>query len=420
MLLPKVDLMTSDARTADLSSLRINRDMQPESSGSKRWLVIALAALVVGGAGGYALLGDTLFPHKEEVSVGVAVRSSPAQTDAVLTASGYVVAERQAAVSSKATGRLTALYIIEGDTVKQGQVIGRIESDDIEAQLVQLRAALAVSKADVDDVQAELADAKISLDRQLKLVSSGSTTQAALDAAQMRFKRAQAQLAARQAAVSVAEANIRMAQVQLENTVIRAPFNGTVLTKNANVGEVITSLGAAAGSRGAVATIADMGSLEVEADVSESNIERIVPDQPCEVSLDAYPDKRYRAYVHKIIPTADRAKATVQIKIRFAERDERVLPEMSAKVLFLKPNSEQTQADNTPRLMVPADAVVKRNNATTVFRVGDDGKVRAVSVVLGSLTNGFAEVKQGLADGDKIVRNPSETLRDGSSVEVLE
>ncbi len=411
--------MTSEVRNADLSSLRINRNSQPETGGSKRGLIITLVLVVIAGVVGYVLLGDTLFRSSEEVDVAVVSLISPAQAGAVLTASGYVVAERQASVSSKATGRLTNLYIIEGDNVKAGQIIGRIESDDIEASLAQLRASLAVAKADVEDVQAELNDAKISYDRQLKLLSTGSATQAALDAAQLRLNRAQAQLASRKAAVGVAEANIRVAQVQLENTIIRAPFDGTVLTKNANVGEVITSLGAAAGSRGAVATIADMSSLEVEADVSESNIERILPDQPCEVSLDAYPDKRYRANVHKIIPTADRAKATVQIKIRFAERDERVLPEMSAKVLFLKPDTDQSQTSAPPRLMVPMAAVAMRNNALTVFRI-DGEKVRSVQVTLGEKSEGFAEVKQGLAAGDQVVLNPSETLRDGSAINLKE
>lgn len=412
--------MASEARQADLSSLRINRTAHPEPGGGTSWgkiIGVALVLILISGGAWYLLSGSSSLLSKEEVEVAVASLSSPSQVNSVLTASGYVVAERKAAVSSKATGRLTALYVIEGDSVQQGQVIGRIESDDVEARVVQLQAALAMATADVEDAQVEVDDAKRAFDRQTNLHQKGAIPLADVDVAKARYDRARAQLNARKAGVDVANANIRAAKVEVENTVIRAPFTGTVLNKNANVGEVITSLGAAAGSRGAVVTIADMASLEVEADVSESNIERIVPNQPCEVTLDAFPEKRYRAYVHKIIPTADRAKATVLIKIRFAERDDRVLPEMSAKVLFLKPDAEQASEDAAPQLMVPASAVVVRDSKKVVFRIVGE-KAEAVTVTTGKTSGTFVEITQGVSAGDRMVLRPSEHLRNGATIAV--
>lgn len=409
--------MTSEVRNADLSTLRINRNSPSEKGGGTPWgkvLGILLLLVVLGGGAWYIFIGSSLLGG-EEVEVAIASLSSPSQANSVLTASGYVVAERKASVSSKLTGRLTSLYVIEGDNVKEGQIIGRIESADVEATLAQLKASLRMADADVENAQVEVDDAKVQFDRQTNLYGKGSSPLVDLDVAKARYNRALAQLSARKAAVDVANANIRSAQVQLENTYIRAPFDGTVLNKNANVGEVITSLGAAAGSRGAVATIADMGSLEVEADVSESNIERIQPEQPCEVTLDAFPEKRYRSYVHKIIPTADRAKATVLVKIRFTERDSRVLPEMSAKVLFLKPGSAQADNDAPPKLMIPLSAVVTQNGTSVVFRYDAD-RVRRIPVQTGQTNDAFIEVKQGLSAGDQVVVNPSEKLRDGASV----
>lgn len=411
--------MSSEVRNADLSSLRINRNIHPESEG-RSWgkiIGIALVLLLIGVGAWYVLSGNAGFMNKEEVGVAVASLSSPSQAHSILTSSGYVVASRKAAVSSKASGRLTALYVIEGDKVQEGQVIGRIESDEVEATLVQLNASLAMAKADVDNAQVDVDDAQRTLNRQTALHQKGAVPLADVDAAKAKYDRAVAQLASRKAAVDVASATIRTVRVQLENTIIRAPFNGTVLNKNANVGEVITSLGAAAGSRGAVVTIADMESLEVEADVSESNIERIVPDQPCEITLDAFPDKRYRAFVHKIIPTADRAKATVLIKVRFVEHDERVLPEMSAKVLFLKADAEQVADNAPPQLMVPVSSVVTRDGAKVVFRITGE-KVEKVAVVTGGVSGSFVEITKGLSAGDRMVLKPSDNLRDGASVAV--
>jgi len=410
--------MTSvDNQHVDLSALRINRSTptsQPNKSGKGKYIIIAICILAA--IGGYYYFSESNFSFSaEEIEVATASLTSPSQANAVLTASGYVVAQRKASVSSKATGRLELLYVIEGDQLKKGAVIGRIESNDVEAILTQTNASAEVAKANLQNSIVELEDAKLNADRQKSMHAQGATSTLDLTNAEARLRRAQAAVLSSEASVKVAIANIRSAQVQVENTYIRAPFDGTVLNKNANVGEVITSLGAAAGSRGAVVTLADMSSLEVEADVSESNIERLKADQQCEITLDAFPEKRYRGFVSKIIPTADRAKATVLTKVRFAERDERVLPEMSAKVLFLKDNSSVESDNVSPKITIQSSAVISRKGKKVVFIMKND-KVIESTVEIGEDIGGLLEIKSGLSAGAKVVLNPSEKLSSGTSV----
>lgn len=409
--------MSSETQKADLSSLRINRNA-PESSGSgapKRnfilyWslggaLIILTAFFVFGGG----------VSSTEQVETATASITYPSQANTVLTASGYVVAQRKAAVASKGTGRLEYLAVIEGDRVTKGSIIGRIEDSDVQAALGQAKAGLAVAKAVLDQSQAELDDAKSNYDRQKSLFDQGLVSKAEFDVANARYKRAVAQVTSSRASVTSAEAGVRSAEVQVENTIIRAPFDGTVLTKSADVGEVITPFGAAAGSRGALVTLADMSSLEVEADVSESNIEKITINQPCEITLDAIAEKRYRGFVHKIVPTADRAKATVLTKVRFENRDERVLPEMSAKIIFLSKALEKNAENVTPKISVPLSAVTSRNGKKVVFLLRGE-RVTEAPIVTGDLIGSNIEVQQGLSVGDKVVLHPSERLSSGSKV----
>ncbi|MCU0452726.1 MAG: efflux RND transporter periplasmic adaptor subunit [Bacteroidetes bacterium] len=327
--------------------------------------------------------------------------TSPAQSNAVLTASGYVVAQRKAAVASKGTGRLISLGVVEGDRVRKDQVIARLEDNDIRAQLDQARANLKLNEA-------ELVDARQTLVRVRSLFEKGLASQAELDAAQARHDRVLA-------GIDVAKAQVSGAEVALENMLIRAPFDGTVLTKNADVGEIVAPFAASASSRAAVVTIADMSSLQVEADVSESNIERIAPDQPTEITLDAYPEKRYQGYVAKIVPTADRAKATVMVKVGFVSYDTRVLPEMSAKVLFLTQASRAQDLEQKPVLTVASTAVVERDGRAFVFKVSDKRAVE-VPVQLGRTFGAFREITSGLTSGEKVVDKPSDAIVDGVSV----
>ncbi len=394
----------SEAKDLDLSRLKIDRGSGNGDSHSPRHRS-GLILYIAGGA--FLALSFYFFfnsalksdPIVEVTTVNLISRG---QATSVLTASGYVVAQRKASIASKATGRLVSLEFREGDRVRKGQIIGRLESADVEAALAQAKADLGVAQADKVDAERSLERAQALLNRQL-------ASKADYDAAKARYDRVVASIASRTAAVKAAE-------VQVENTRIRAPFDGTILTKNADVGEVVAPYAAGASSRVAVVTIADMGSLEVEADVSESNIERVHVDQPCEVTLDAYPGKRYRAVVAKIVPTADRAKATVLTKVRFVERDERILPEMSAKVQFLgKQTSDST--DETPVLVLDPDALTQREGKMFAFVVRD-AIATGVHVETGATLGRLVEIRSGLAPGEKVVLKPPADLHTGTRVKV--
>jgi RND family efflux transporter MFP subunit len=389
----------------DLSKLRIRKDtgigpnyQDAPRSGRSSLLLYIIATIFVIIA---IYLAIKTFTSKDEaVEVTTVTMISPAQFNALLTASGYVVAQRKASIASKATGRLVYLGFKEGDRVKEGQIIARIESEDVEAALAQAKAQLEVAKSD-------RVDAEQSLERANKLISQKLISQADYEATKARYDRVIAMIAANEAAVRVAE-------VSLENTRIRAPFDGTILTKNADVGEVVAPYAAGASSRVAVVTIADMNSLEVEADVSESNIEKIESGQPCEITLDAYPEKRYRGIVDKIVPTADRAKATVQTKVRFLDKDRRVLPEMGAKVHFLSKQSS-VDIDTRPRIVVDPSAITTRRNDKVVFVVNEK-TVREVPVTTGDMIGRLIEIRSGLSTGDRVVVKPSEELQSGTTV----
>jgi HlyD family secretion protein len=398
--------MSLSTGKADLSALRIdhhssNDDKSSGTSPATKFILITvgiIAALVAG----YFLLRGNLSQAIEIETVTVSL-TFPSSANSVLTASGYVVAQQKAAIASKATGRLVYLGVEEGDRVKRGQIIARIEDTDVAAALLQSRANLDLAKADYSD-------AKQWLERSRTMQTSGSMSQSELDAAEARFKRVEA-------SIKSADANVRAAEVSFENTRIRAPFDGTVLTKDANIGEVVAPFAAAAGSRAAVVTIADMSSLEVEADVSESNITRVKQDAPCEVILDAYADKRYAGYVHKIVPTADRAKATVLTKIRFKNLDERVLPEMSAKVNFLSKETDDSGAQQQPVLAIPLNAIITVEGKKVVYRVRD-GIAHQVSIETGALFGSAVEVKSGVQAGEKLVAKPGEQISDGAKVKI--
>ncbi len=397
--------MPTETQDADLSFLRIKRSESasetPKKSKLFTWLAIGVAVGIVLLL--LSLFGSGLFSSALEVQLTAASFSSPSQANAILSASGYVVAQRKAAVASKGTGRLVFLGVEEGDRVRSGQVLARLEDADVNAQLEQARANLKL-------YQAELRDAEQTYNRQKALLEGGLTSQAEYEAADARLKRVEASIAVARAAVTAAE-------VAFENTRIRAPFDGTVLSKHADVGEIVAPLAGAASSRGAVVTVADMTSLEVEADVSESNIERITVNLPCEIVLDAYPQHRYQGFVSKIVPTADRAKATVLVKVKFTAFDERVLPEMSAKVTFLNKAPEASAAVVKPLLTVPSSAVVTRNGRTVVFAVRENRAVE-IPVVTGQTLGALVEIREGIAAGDKVIARVDERVQDGVKVVV--
>jgi RND family efflux transporter MFP subunit len=392
-----------ESRDTDLASLRIDRSAQGTGAGKTRrrlgkaffWL-----AIVVVSAGAVFVLRDFFNPGVE-VRLAKAALISPAQAQSVLTASGYVIARRKAAVASKGTGRLVYLGVEEGDHVKRGQVIARLEDDDVTATLRR-------SRADFAAAEAELKDARESLKRQKMLLERDFVAQADYDAAEARYKRVLA-------SIDSARFAVREAEVAVDYTKIVAPFDGTVLRKNADIGEIMAPLAGAASSRAAVVTIADLSSLEVDADVAEANITKVKNEQACEIRLDAYPEQAYQGYVSKIVPTADRAKATVMVKIRFRSYDRRVLPEMSAKVTFLAHDMTTQKGANEPLLTLPAAAVAARDGRQVVYQLEKNHAVE-VPVVTGRTLGSLVEIKQGLKEGDKVISKIDNQIRAGVKV----
>jgi len=407
-----------------LASLRIDRNAAPLRRRRRRWPWL-VGALLLAGAGALALM-----PRKTEVQVGSVLAAYPSQQYADLSASGYVVAQRRAAVASKGTGRLVELRVREGSVVKQGELIGRLDASDMEAALsaaqagvAQSQAAKAQAEAALGQSRAELANAEVELKRLQDLAAQGFISPQAVDGAVRRVAVAQSALGAQQAAIATAQAGIaqsqaqvRMQQVNQANTEIRAPFDGVVLVKNANVGDMITPFSSASGTSGAVVTMADMSTLEVEADVSESNVARIKPDQPVEITLDALPDLRFRGTVSRIVPTVDRAKATVMTKVRFETLDPRILPEMSAKVSFL--TKPATAEDQQPVIAVNPKAIAQRDGKPVVFRLAGES-VEAVAVTPGRKIGDLLELTgAALKPGERVVLSPAETLKAGAPVVV--
>lgn len=397
---------------ADLSKLKIDRGAYAGVGTPRRrlpsWLIAAIigAALIVA----YAVRTMSAPFVVEPVAVTVAY---PSQAFTLLNATGYVVAQRKAAVASKATGRLEWLGVREGSRVKRGEVIARLENLDVTATMDQAAANIKVAQANLEQGQAELRDAERSLSRSRELLAKNFVSQAAHDAAIARFEKAKAAISGYQAAIGAARANYRAAQVAVEQTLIRAPFDGVVLTKNANVGDVITPFSSALGSQAAVVTMADMSTLEVEADVSESNLGKVTLDEPCEIQLDALPGARFRGRVLRLVPTVDRAKATVMAKVRFVELDPRILPEMSAKVLFL--SREPREDERTARTAVQPGAVVTRGGRSVVYLITGD-KVSEVEVRTGAKIGELIEIASGVKAGDRVVLHPSDQLHDGARV----
>lgn len=393
---------------AELASLRIDREAKPRRIG--RWLaLVGVLALAGGVAGFYFVSNGSLGATEVETarptvqSLGQAAAGAP-----ILTASGYVVARRQAVVSAKIQGRLSQLNVEEGSFVREGDVIARLESADYEAQVE-------VAKAAVQQADANLAEQQ----RQLRITQSLEKTnvmsQDSLDAAISRVRMADAALAQSKANLAVADANY-------QNTVIRAPFTGVVVKKMAEVGESVAPIPPGVNisvSSGAIVALADMATLEVEADVSESNVAKLRNGQPAEVSVEAFPDRNYRAALRQIIPTADRTKATVTVKVTILDKDKDLKPEMSAKATFLEPAKKVSAAESSKAIIsVPKDAIATRNGKAVVFEVRDDKRVYELPVTTGNENQDQVIVKEGLGGSERLVLHPPESLKTGDAVRV--
>ena len=399
----------------DLNRLTIDKEgagFRPKKGRRKMWLVVAALAVVLTVLVVWWLVMPTV-----TVETGTVTQVYPSQTFTVLNASGYVVAQRKAAVAAKTTGQLEWLGVEEGSRVHSGQIMARLENRDVTASRNQAAANLATARANVDQARAELVDAEKAFKRMKELLAGGIVAQSDYDSAEARLNRDKASLAGMNSAVRAAEASLAAAEVALEYTLIRAPFDAVVLTKNADIGDIITPIGAAANAKAAVVTIADLGSLQVEADVSESNLGKVRPAQPCEIQLDALPDNRFRGELHTIVPTADRSKASVMVKVRFIDHDPRILPEMSAKVAFLE--RPVTRAEERPKIAVTPAALAERDGRKLLFVI-KDGKVKGIPVTVGARIGDLVEVTSGVKAGETVVVRPLEKLRDGMKVKLAE
>lgn len=399
----------------DLGRLAIDKTnwQSPRRSPRRRWVWLLVVVGLVGAAMGARLL----FPAEREVRLAVVARVYPTQSMTTLVSSGYVTAQRKASVASKITSRLEWLGVEEGSRVTAGQVLARLESDDAQAALDRVRANERAARADIDRAVAELTDARRNHARMRALLAENVISRSDMETAETRALTADAAARAARDGLAAASAARREAETQLEYTYIRAPFDAVVLTKNADVGDIITPLGAAANAKASVVTIADMGSLLVETDVSESSVGRVTPGAPCEIALDALPDERFTGRVHIIVPTADRSKASVMVKVAFDVLDPRVLPEMSARVAFL--SRVPSEEERRPRPVVPATALRGEGNARAVFVVRDGRAVRTpvrTGMALGDTVELLDGPVSGAAAGERVVADPPADLADGERV----
>ena len=400
----------------DLSQLRLDKAQFSQGRRQKSRPVLLLLLLAVLLGAGY-LYAQGLLTPAVEVRLASVSTLYPAQTFTLLNASGYVVAQRKAAIGSKLTSRLVYLAVGEGDRVKTGQVVARLENADVVAARERTRAAIEVARTALEQAQADLREATRAYERSREMLARKFVSQADFDAAEARYRIAVANVANQQANLELSKAALAEAEVQVDYSAIRAPFDAVVLTKNADIGDIITPLGAAANARASVITIADMDSYQVEADVSESNIAQVQLGQPVEIQLDALPDVRLRGKVHMIVPTADRSKASVMVKVAFIDKDPRILPEMSAKVAFLarSPTAEERQAVTA----VPLAAVVSRDGRDMVY-IARDRQAVAQPVQLGRRFGEWVEIKDGLAVGERVVLQPPADLNNGAKIRALQ
>jgi RND family efflux transporter MFP subunit len=401
----------------DLAALHIERG--PERAGSGRWLPWVVVLVLAGAATALWLWLTRERPTEVQVAT-VAERASGAQAG-VLNASGYVTARRRATVSSKITGKVVEVNVEEGMAVKEGQVLARLDDANARAALMLAEAQAEAARQAVAESEVRLAEARVTLRRRVQLVKDGLATQAELDQAQAEVDSIAARIAAARQQVRVAESQIKVQQTDLDNTVIRAPFSGVAISKDAQPGEMVSPVSAGGGfTRTGICTIVDMRSLEIEVDVNEAYINRVTPGQNVSAVLDAYPDWQIPTRVITMVPTADRQKATVLVRIGFNELDPRILPDMGVKVTFLREEEDTVSQDAAARsraVLVPKDAVRTDNGQTIVFVVQGD-LVERRAVRLGGADGDRVEVLAGLQSGEQVVAPLPTDLQEGARVVV--
>jgi len=402
-----------DPAKPDLSSLRIGEGQRKSGKTGKRLGVFAamLGVLVI-------VTGAVFAFRDQKPIVEVATVQKPATgRPALLNASGYVTPRRRATVAAKITGRVTGVFFDEGMHVKQGQILATLDDSDVRRALDSAVADRNSTQAQIMDYQVQLKNAEIELHRADQLQAAGVQSQEALDNARTSADSLKAKIALTKEQVAASAARINEAQQAVDNCVIRAPFEGIIVSKDAQVGEMISPISAGGGfTRTGVATIVDMNSNEIEVDVNEAYIARVEPGQPVTAVLDAYPDWQIPSKVRTVIPTADRQKATVKVRISFLKLDPRILPDMGIKVTFLG-NEPAKKQGAAPAATVPSDALRDENGKKIVFLV-KDAKLERRAVTVGNTNGGAAEILAGLTEGDRVVVKGPADLHDGEAVQI--
>ena len=405
-----------------LSQLRIGGEQrEDEDDGGRRRLWLALAGVAI-----VALIGATAWwlLAARTIVVQTATAIAPGSgggAGAVLQATGYITARRQATVSTQITGTLTEVLIEEGVRVEKGQVIARLEDSGLRASLTLAEANVKSSEAQVKTAQAQLGQAEADSQRQQSLVASGMATQQFAEQSRTAVATATAQLDARRREADAARAQVTAARVNFDYSVVRAPFAGVVTVKAAQVGEIVSPLSAGGGfTRTGVGTIVDMDSLEIDVDVNEAYINQIRPDMPAEAVLSAYPDWKIPAHVIAIVPAADRGKATVKVRVGLDQKDPRIVPDMGVRVAFL--GQKSSPAAPAPKgVLLPPAAIVQRQGGKSVVFVVENGKAAERTVVPAAQDVGAMKlVPDGVRAGERVVVSPPPALQDGASVAIEE
>ena len=414
--------MAGDPDKAHLiHQLRIDRSEREQTTGSrhKAWLTAGIVGAVFAAAVGLLLLRNRAIEVSEATAVAASAASAPT---AILQATGYVTAESEATVSSQIAGQLTHVYFQEGEHVHRGQVLARLEDSAQRAALEQADAQLAAAQAQLHQYQVQLAQVQRDYARDAALIGEHLVSEQDYETARTLAATDAAQVKTQQRQVELARAGVKAAQVQEDYTVVAAPFSGVVVDKAAQLGEMISPIfGGGTFEAAGIATIVDMSSLEVDVDVNEAYIHRVEPGQPATAVLDAYPDWNIPAHVIAIVPTADKSKATVKVRVAFQKLDPRILPDMGVRVSFLQaasgpPGGPAASSLPPGTVWVPASAVVQRNGRTVVFVVERD-KAHEASVTPGAIQGDLRAV-QGIASGSAVVQSPPARLSDGARIKV--
>src|SRR5215468_3171758 len=398
--------------TPDLSTLRIDERARrgPRRLGWRAFAV-ALAVLVAVGVGLFLALHE----KAPEVEVATA-RAGKGGRAALLNASGYVTPRQRATIAAKITARVNEIYVDEGMQVEPGQVLAKLDDSDARARLASASAERDATAATLGDLRVNLDNAERELRRVEELWDRRLVAEQNRDQAKMAVDSLRARIALAREQVTAAEARVRVAQQDLDNCIVRAPFGGIVVSKDAQRGEMVSPVSAGGGfTRTGIATIVDMESLEIEVDVNESYIARVKSGQPVTAVLDAYPDWQIPAKVRTVIPTADRQKATVKVRAAFDRLDPRILPDMGVKVTFL--GEERSVPAGAARALVPKTAVLEEGGTAAVF-VHREGRVERRAVRVGEVRGNEREVLAGLSDGEQIVTTGIKDLRDGQAARV--